>query len=161
MENEVYLDWIKDFVMSITSFDRRMFHQAYIEATKSTFDRFHVGCVVVYKGHVISRGHNSKKTHPVQQRQNRFRVLNNYDKPNNYYPPSIHAEVSALCSISYPVGINIKWDRVKIYVVRVLKNGDMACSKPCAACENLIRTLGIKGCYYSENNNCLAYIEYC
>lgn len=142
------------------SFDLRMFAAAKSEAEKSTFDRFHVGCVVTYKGHIISRGHNSDKTHPVQKKQNRFRHFNNCENPNNYYPPSVHAEVSALCAISYPVGINIKWDKVKIYVVRVLKNGNMACSKPCGACEHLIRSLGIKGCYYSENNNCLAYIEY-
>ena len=38
--------------MTITSFDKKMFHQAYIEATKSTFDRFHVGAVIAYKGHI-------------------------------------------------------------------------------------------------------------
>lgn len=141
------------------SFDMRMFSEAKKEAKKSEFDKFHVGCVITYKGHIIGRGRNSSKTHPIQKKQNKFRTFNNCDC-NNYYPPSIHAEVSALCSISYPVGVNIKWDRVKVYVVRVLKNGDVACSKPCAACENLIRKLGIKGCYYSENNNCLAYIEY-
>ena len=65
--------------MTITSFDKKMFHQAYIEATKSTFDRFHVGAVIAYKGHIIGRGHNSTKTHPMQQRYDmKYRAFNNY-----------------------------------------------------------------------------------
>lgn len=143
--------------MKFTNFDKRMFDQARLEAEKSTFNRSHIGCVVTYKGHIIGRGHNSSKTHPLQKEFNRFRK---FSYSNNYSPDSIHAEMAALCSVSYPVGINVKWNKVRIYVCRVRKDGTTACSRPCKACENFMRSLGIGGCYYTENNNCLAYIEY-
>lgn len=141
-----------------TSFDRRMFHAAKMEAEKSTFDRFHVGCVVTYKGHIIGRGHNSTKTHPVQDKFNRYRRFNN---SGGYSPSSIHAEISALCSVKHCMINDINWSKVKVYVYRVRRDGNGACSRPCKACEHFMRSLGITGCYYSEDNNCLAYIEYC
>lgn len=160
MGEQVYLDWIGDgleLIMVITNFDRNMFHQARLEAMKSTHEKFHIGCIVVYKHKIISRGFNSEKTHPIQDSFNRFREFNNY---NSYSPSSIHAEIAALCSIRRCVRINVNWSKVKVYVYRLRKNGDGACAKPCSACENFMRFLGISGCYYSEDNNCLAYISY-
>lgn len=144
--------------MTITNFDKRMFQCARAEAFKSDFDRFNVGCVVVYKHKIIGRGCNGKKTHPIQKKYNKFRKFN---RSRNYSPASLHAEVSALCSVKHSVGMDINWKKVKVYVYRVRKDGSGACARPCKACETLMRSLGITGCYYSEDINCLAYIEYC
>ena len=142
--------------MKFTNFDKRMFEQARIEAEKSTFDRSHIGCVITYKGHIIGRGHNSSKTHPIQKEYNRFRE---FDYSNNYSPDSIHAEIAALCSVSYPVGINVKWNRVRVYVCRVRKDGKIACSRPCKACMKYMRSLGIRHILFTENYNAYGYIE--
>lgn len=143
--------------MKFSNRDMKMFDKARKEAECSDHHKFRVGCVLEYKGHIIGKGHNSSKTHPLQKEYNHFRKFN---YSNNYMPESIHAEVAAICSVSYPVGINVKWNKVRVYVCRIRKDGTMACSRPCKACESFMRSLGIAGCYYTEDSNCLGYIEY-
>lgn len=133
-----------------------MFNQARKEAERSDHHKFRVGCVLEYKGHIIGRGHNSSKTHPLQKEYNRFREFN---YSNNYTPESIHAEVAAICSVSYPVGINVKWSKVRIYVCRVRKDGRTACSRPCKACMGCIKSLGIRKIFFTEDDNSYGYIE--
>lgn len=145
--------------MTISSFDRVMFHQAYIEATKSTFNRFQVGCVIAYKGHIIGRGHNSNKTHPMQKEYNdKYRRFNN--AKGAYVKHSIHAEISAITSVSYVVGKDIDWSKCKIYVYRICNGRRLGfgCAKPCPACTHALRDLGVKDCYYTDNEG-LSYIE--
>lgn len=141
------------------SFDIRMFHAAKMEAEKSTFDRFHVGAVVVYKNKIIGRGHNSNKTHPAQQFYNeRYRNFNNVD--GAFIKHSVHAELASLNDVSFIVGKNIDWSKAKIYVYRISagrKNG-YGLSKPCPACMAAIRDVGIKHVYYTDNDG-LAYLR--
>ena len=127
------------------------------EATKSKHKKFRLGCVVTYKHNIIGTGSNGTKTDPIQKTFNRYR---DFRYSNSYEPDTVHAEVKALKSVSYVVGKNINWNHVHVYVFRIRKDGSGACARPCRACENLMRSLGITGCYYSESNNCLAYIEY-
>ena len=63
--------------MKFSKFDERMFHAAHIEAEKSEYKRFHVGCVITYKHTIIGRGHNSNKSHPMQKEYNQYRNFNN------------------------------------------------------------------------------------
>lgn len=145
--------------MRFTNFDMRMFNEARKEAEKSTFDRSRVGCVIAYKGHIISRGRNDSKSHPLQKFYNRrYRRFNVTD--GQMIVDSIHAETHAISNINYVVGKDVDWSKVKVYVCRVRKDGTIACSRPCCACENMLRSLGIVGCYYTEDNNSLAYTEY-
>lgn len=58
--------------------------------------------------------------------------------------PKAHAEFR--CSRKMDTGS-------EIYVARVLKNGELAMSKPCAHCENVLRARGIKTVYYTINQN--------
>lgn len=47
-----------------------------------------------------------------------------------------------------------------VYVARVLKNGDLALSKPCRHCERLMRARGVKKVYYTISDNeygCLTF----
>lgn len=133
-----------------------MFHAAKKESIKSDYNKFNLGCVITYKGHIIGRGHNSKKTHPLQKEYNRFREFNN---SNNYSPDSLHAELAAICSISYPVGINVKWDKVHVYIYRERKDGRTGCSYPCKACMNYMRSLGIQHVFFTEDYNSYGYIK--
>lgn len=138
--------------MSITNFDRRMFNYAREEAMKSTFNRFHVGAVVVYKHKIIAGGHNSDKTHPMQERYNEL-----YRKFNNStgcpIKHSLHAEISAISAIPFVIGKEVDFSKAKIYVYRIAvgKPNGYGLSKPCPACLNAIKDLGIKDIYYTDD----------
>lgn len=137
------------------SFDMRMFKAARSEADKSEFDPFHLGCVIVYKKNIISRGWNKAKTHPMQRLYNKYRKFNN-DDGTHYIIDSVHAEIDAISKIPYTVKKEIDdngdWHNVKIYVYRKsnTKRSKYSCAKPCKACMNAIKDLGITDVYYTD-----------
>lgn len=126
----------------ITKKEKRFFDVAKSVAKTSTYHGTHVGCCVVYKGLVVSVASNSEKTHPLQMLYNRFREFDPKTAVNK-----LHAEVHAL-SVLMSSHRYIDWSKVSIYVYRELKNGKPAVSKPCPACSNLIKDLGIPKVYY-------------
>lgn len=145
--------------MSINNFDKKMFHHAYLEALKSDYKRFNIGCVIAYKHQIIGRGHNSNRSHPMQKKYNRkYRTFNYVG--GTYIHDSLHAEIDALCSISYVVGREVDFSKAKIYVYRICpgKPKGYGCSKPCPACMNAIRDIGIKDCYFTDDEG-YSYIE--
>ena len=144
--------------MKFSKFDERMFHAAHIEAEKSEYKRFHVGCVIAYKHTIIGRGHNSNKSHPMQKEYNRYRNFNNTD--GNYIHDASHAEVQAISSVNFVTGIQIDWSKVKVYVFRICrgKKLGMGNAKPCPACMNAIKDLGIKKVFFSDDDG-YSYLE--
>ena len=132
--------------------DYRYFEMARQEALKSDFERFHVGCVIVYKGRVIGRGSNSDKTHPLQKRYNKERKFNKCGaKPIKH---SVHAEIAALSSIPYPIQENIDWSKVKVYTFRIApgKKLHQGCSRCCDGCMKALRDRGICKIFYSTDD---------
>ncbi len=87
-----------------------------------------LGAVIVNKNKVVGLGCNSTKTSP--RSPHKFNTL--------------HAEVAAVLNARQNVA------GYDIYVFRETKDGMPACSKPCATCENLLRSQGIKNIYYSD-----------
>lgn len=144
--------------MKFSKFDERMFHAAHIEAEKSEYKRFHIGCVITYKHAIIGRGHNSNKSHPMQKEYNQYRNFNNTD--GNYIHDAVHAEILAIKSISYTTGIQIDWSKVRVYVYRICRGKPLGYgnSKPCPACMNAIKDLGIKKVYYTDDDG-YSYLE--
>lgn len=145
--------------MSINNFDRRMFHYARMEAEKSTFERFKVGAVIAYKHKIIGSGHNSSKTHPMQEKYNElYRTFNN----TNGCPikHSLHAEISAISAIPFVIGKEVDFSKAKIYVYRICpgKKKGYGNSRPCPACMNAIRDIGIRDVYYSSDDG-LSYLR--
>lgn len=140
-------------VFSIKNSDMRYFEAAHREAEKSDFPRFHVGCVVVYKGSIIASAHNSNKSDPKQKKYNRYRHFNHTTKTCVNH--SGHAEMIALKKVTYPIAQQIDWKEVKLYVVRIAPGlpGGMGLSKPCPSCEHRIRELGIRNIYYTGNGS--------
>ena len=133
------------------SFDMRMFAEARKEAEKSEFDKFHFGAVITYKNKIIGRGHNSDKTDPMQCKYNVYRHFNNVDGVN-YVKHSIHAEISAIKSISYVTGREIDFSKCSIYIYRIYNGrgsifGD---SMPCQACRHALLDIGITNVYYTS-----------
>ena len=138
--------------MSISSFDERMFAAAYKEAENSDFENFHLGCVIVYKKHIIGSASNSEKTHPMQARYNQYR---NFNKTNNGIKHSIHAEIAAINSIPYTIGREVEWSKVKVYIYRICPGriGGYGLAKPCEACIQALRDIGIRHIYYTGNGS--------
>ena len=110
---------------------------------KSGCSSARVGCVVAYKGTVLSKGFNSDKTHTTQARYNKWRYK---DNGNNYLPQKLHSEIKALEAIKY---LDINFSKVHIYIYRELKDGTMALSRPCPSCMARIKEMGIKNIHYT------------
>lgn len=111
---------------------------AILEARKSNMDQKH-GCVIVYKGKIISKGYN----HYIDYYNHLF---------------SIHAEVNVLMKLK-KLKITKKWkgapdyNQCDMYVVRISNTLplDLRISKPCANCAKTIVKFGIRNIYYSIN----------
>lgn len=125
--------------------EQRFFNVAKAVARTSNYHGTHVGCCVVNKGVVVSVGCNSEKTHPIQMIYNKYRDFNPKTTMNK-----LHAETHALSPL---IGKNIDWSKTSVYVYRELKNGKPAISKPCPACSQLIRDLGISQVFYIDEDN--------
>lgn len=124
--------------------EHRFFDVAKAVSKTSDYHGVSIGCVVTYKRSILSVASNSEKTHTSQQMYNKFRGFDVKTASNK-----LHAEVHALViakNINFHV--NIDWSAVSVYVYREHKNGTPAISKPCLACFNLIKDLGIKTIYY-------------
>jgi len=124
-------------------------HERFLSIAKevsllSDFNQFKIGCVVVYKGTIISSAHNANKTHTMQSVFNKYRE---FEEGN--FLDKVHAEVSALSKIRY---LYIDWSKVYVYVFRQHKNGINALARPCKACYTLIKDMGIKTVIYSTEN---------
>lgn len=79
------------------------------------------------KRRITGRGYNVKKTHPKMNKDFGFDTL--------------HAECSALMRAK-------RGDT--LIVVRLLKNDDLGCSKPCEKCMKYIRKKGIRQIFYID-----------
>lgn len=128
----------------MNSKDQRFFALAREASKKSDF-RQKMGCVVVYKNHVISEGHNQTKTHPLQviYDKERPQIADGFKNAH-----SLHAESAALFKIK---DMDIPWNKVDVYIYRSLKSKDFGLAKPCPSCTALIKELGIKRVHYTSN----------
>ena len=133
--------------------DMKFFQLARKVAETSSFPRFHLGCVIVYQGKVISTAVNTDKSDPIQKKYNRYRHFNHTTK--GCINHSGHAEMMALKKIPYPIAQQLDWKKVKLYVVRIAPGlpGGLGLARPCSGCEHRIRDLGIRDIYYSGNGS--------
>ena len=132
-------------------FDYRMFDVARRVAQESDFENFHIGCVVVYKKHIISSASNTNKTSPKQKKYNRKRNFNKSNKPTKH---SMHAEIRALSLIPYPLQQTINWRVVKFYVYRICKGKPLGhgLARSCSGCMAAIKDLGIQKLFYTTDD---------
>lgn len=108
-----------------------------------------IGAVAVFKGVVIAKGYNKNKTHPLQEKYNSYRYDTN---TNHYYPSKIHAEMELVSKIR---NLDIDFSKVIIYVYRETKEGHLALARPCRACTQALKDLGIKVvCYTTDDGYC-------
>lgn len=103
-----------------------------------------VGCVIIYKKQIISTGWNlENKTHPLQKMMNKYR---GYDINLSNARHTQHAECHALVKID---DLDIDWSKVSIFNYRIKRDGSKGMSKPCKACEAMLRNKGIKEIYFT------------
>lgn len=136
----------------ITKSDYKFFEMARKEAEKSDFEGFKLGCVLVYRKHVIGRGHNSNKTSPKQKKYNRHRQ---FKKGPQAIKHSLHAEIDAINAVTYPVASSVNWSDVKVYVFRISPGKPLGqgLSAPCPACRAALSELGVRHLYYTGDTS--------
>jgi len=115
-------------------------------AKMSEFNKFKVGCIVVYKNKIIGQGYNSDKTHPLQQLYNQLRF-----EDDGVSPHKLHAEMHALIPIR---NLDIDWNKVSVYIYRIKKSNKngFGMARPCLSCMGLIKELGIKEINYTTED---------
>ena len=128
--------------MTLTKSRKAYFKAAKAMAELSDFKQFHIGCVAVYKHKIISSGYNSNRTNPKQKSLNRYR----FDCDTRH---TAHAELNCLLSLIYRRDIDFK--NVELYIYREHKNGEPALARPCAGCQALLKELGIRSIYYTND----------
>ncbi len=90
------------------------------------------------KGNVLSIGQNSyTKTHPLMKV-----YANKVNRPESCF---LHAEIAALVRLNN----KDKKRANKIYVARLMKNGEIGTAKPCTICQKIISDFGIKSIEYT------------
>lgn len=138
--------------------DYKYFEMARKEAMNSTYDGFKLGSVLVYQGRVISTGHNSDKTHPMQAYYNK--KYRKFRYSGTMIKHSLHSEIACLVNIPKCIDVNIDYSRASLYIYRIApgKPLHMGRSFPCPACLNALRDKGIRHIYYTDDNG-LAYQE--
>ena len=105
--------------------------------------RCKIGCVVTMGSRIVSSGHNSQsKCHGLQVKLDKEMFGGESRGP-------IHAEVDALLPL---IRRGADLSNASLYVYRQYKNGGLACARPCARCEKLIRQSGIKRIFYTVEN---------
>ena len=132
----------------------KYFRYAKNMAQMSEFNKFKVGCVVVYKNKIIGQGYNSDKTHPLQQMYNHLRF-----EDDGVSPHKLHAEMHALIPIR---NLDIDWSKVSVYIYRIKKSNSFGfgMARPCASWMGLIRKLGIRYINYTTEDGIASEILY-
>lgn len=104
------------------------FEKIVSDLAKKSRQKYKVGAVVLLKGKIISKGFNSRKSHPLLK--------------NVYGFFSMHAECNALLKA------DVKGDTVIVF--RIKKDG-FGCSKPCRRCQRFIKDNGIEKVIYTNS----------
>lgn len=123
----------------------KFFDEAKKESYLSDYNKQHLGAVAVYQNKfILARAHNCEKTNPTQYYFDRYRIPNR----GIIVESKGHAEINLVRKIRY---LDIDFSKVTIYIYREFKDGSPALSRPCPACEQALKSLGIKKVCYTTN----------
>ena len=126
----------------MTKTEKAMFRAAKAVSEMSDH-RVKIGCVVVNKHRIVSSGFNSRsKCHKIQ-------AILDKEIFGCDCPGKMHAETTALIPL---IRDGVDLSRAAIFVYREHKDGTIACARPCARCEKLIRSIGLKRIFYTVEN---------
>lgn len=91
---------------------------------------------LVYRGRLVCRGRNLKKTHPLQARFCR--------NPDAIF---FHAEINCIVEAEKQ---DITIAGLQMYVVRALSDGSPGLAKPCSGCMGALHYFGVSEAIYSD-----------
>lgn len=134
--------------------DIEAFTAAYEAALGSDYDTIKVGAVIMYRGRIVGTGCNMLRSDPHQHEYNRFRTFS-YNSPSTpVNADSVHAEIAAIKSVPYTVAHSMRWHQARIYVYRVAPGLPLGqgMARPCDACMEAIRRLGIRHIAYTTSD---------
>ena len=116
----------------------RWFKMARNECFKSIHNtRF--GTALILKNGKVFTGFNKDKSHPM--------IKKYYD----FFAQSIHAELDVMLKVN-PYRYEDDIVGSKMYVYREDKNGLIKPAHPCPSCFSLMKTYGVKKCYYTTKD---------
>jgi deoxycytidylate deaminase len=118
----------------------RMLRVAATISDLSDVPRYKFGSVLVFNKTVVSSGHNSRKTHPLQHKLNKNR------EEGKQMRSFVHAEINCLSKMR-----EIPQNSI-LYISRVNADGKFMMARPCGACMNKIKKSGIKTIAYSTED---------
>lgn len=124
--------------MHLSKRNKRFVELAKRMASKSLYERFRHGAVLVKGGSVINVASNSKN---FSSFGNRFREECGH--------ATHHAELGAILGVD-----SSTTNGSVIYVVRINKKGELRMSKPCKMCHQVLKFVGVKKVIYSLDNKC-------
>ena len=130
--------------MVLSKTHRAFFEAAHAMSQLSDFPRIKIGCVITYGHRIISSGFNSMKTDPIQKKLNKYRFSE--DDSNTYH--ALHAETMALKPLMGRKDIDFK--NVVLYIARYSVDGKPMLSRPCKSCQQLMKDLGVRKCFYTN-----------
>ena len=126
----------------MTKRDLKFYSVAKAVSKTSTYGKILIGAIIVYKREIISVGANCRKTHPLQMPYDRYR-----DSSVDWCHHYLHAEMNAIIHADKEYLPNSD-----IYIFREDRNGKIANCRPCEACMNMIKDVGIKKIYYTTRD---------
>lgn len=104
-----------------------------------------LGSVLIYKGKVMSVGWNTDKSSPIQKQ---FNALRDLDTTQCTVRHGTHSEM--LCLIRAK-DLEIDFSKASLFTYRKKRDGTAGNAKPCPACAEYIKQLGIKNIYYTTD----------
>lgn len=117
----------------------RWLRAAYRHCLRSSFGDYRMAALVVKGGSVINVGYNRMSPGALKAKE--------YAYINHNMHRGIHAELAAILNLSP----DILKDSI-IYVSGITKGGRLVKSKPCEACQRMLRRYGVKTVVYHEQD---------
>jgi deoxycytidylate deaminase len=112
--------------------------------SKKSDKKIKVGAILVRKGRVLKKSHNTDKSHPLQKKLNALRFNDEFFDCCSH---SQHAEFKCLIHFHKK---KIDISDCSLYVYRENSRGELGNCKPCPACSWLIQNLNIKRIIYID-----------
>lgn len=114
-----------------------------IEEAELSNMKFKIGAVIFKGSRILSTGHNEIRGNSIIHPK-----YKNLDC-------SIHAEQSAVLNIKDWTSIS----GASILIIRITKKGNFSLAYPCPMCQNMLKFLKLKKCFYSNRSGEIKLIK--
>lgn len=102
---------------------------------------------ILYKNRIISIGHNCRKTHPINLKNKKLCARTGRDISGEKFTCSEFDAINKLRKLT-----NIDTKKCTLINIRYNRKQEIALSKPCMSCENLLRYFNFKKVIWTDNH---------